>query len=157
MARIMTCCFLGHREICETEDLKKRIYEIVEMLITEKAVYTFLFGSKSRFNSVCYEIVTQLKVKYPHIQRVYVRAEFPVIDDSYKEYLLENYEDTYYPDSILRAGRAVYIKRNKIMIDESEYCVFYCKEAWSKERKSGTKIALEYAMKHNKTIYRLPE
>lgn len=75
MARIMTCCFLGHREICETEDLKKRIYEIVEILITEKAVYTFLFGSKSRFNSMCYEIVTQLKVKYPHIQRVYVRAE----------------------------------------------------------------------------------
>ena len=57
----------------------------------------FLFGSKSRFDDLCYEAVTELKKKYVHIQRIYVRAEFPYIDESYKSYLLKGYEETYYP------------------------------------------------------------
>ena len=60
-----TCCFLGHREICEEDELKSQIYALVEMLILEKKVDTFLFGSKSRFNSLCYEIATKIKEKYP--------------------------------------------------------------------------------------------
>ena len=33
-----TCCFQGHREICEEEELKSQIYALVEMLILEKKV-----------------------------------------------------------------------------------------------------------------------
>lgn len=43
------CSFFGHRTINETEELKSKLYEIVEKLIIEKQVDTFLFGSKSRF------------------------------------------------------------------------------------------------------------
>ena len=53
-----TCCFFGHRKINETEELKSKLYEIIEKLIVEKQVDTFLFGSKSRFNSLCQETVT---------------------------------------------------------------------------------------------------
>ena len=69
-----TCCFFGHRKINETEELKSKLIEIIEKLIVEKQVDTFLFGSKSRFNSLCLELVTEIKEKYPHIKRVYVRA-----------------------------------------------------------------------------------
>ena len=154
---VYTCSFLGHREICETQELKLQLYNVIEMLIRDKEVDTFLFGSKSRFNSLCYKLVTEMKEKYPHIKRIYVRAEFPVISDSYKAYLLENYEETYYPAKAIGAGRSVYIKRNYKMIDDSQFCVFYCEEEYEPTgRKSGTKIALEYAEKHNKTIYKFP-
>lgn len=73
-----TCCFIGHRNINETEELKSKLCEIIEKLIVENSVDTFLFGSKSRFNSLCQETVTQIKEKYPHIKRVYVRAEYQV-------------------------------------------------------------------------------
>jgi len=53
-----TCCFFGHREINETEELKSVITETVERLITEEKADTFLFGSKSRFDSLCLEILT---------------------------------------------------------------------------------------------------
>ena len=149
-----TCCFLGHRTIKETEELKERLYEIVERLIVENLVDTFLFGSKSRFNSLCLSIVTKIKEKYPHIKRVYVRAEFPYIDEEYKSYLLKSYEDTSYPEQIIGSGKAVYLKRNQEMINKSFYCIFYFdEECFPKNRRSGTKAALDYAIKNGKEIF----
>lgn len=147
------CTFFGHREINVTEGLSKRVYEAVERLITEEKVDTFLFGSKSRFNDLCLETMTKLKEKYPHIKRVYVRAEYQYISDQYRNYLLESYEDTYYPKSVEGAGRAVYVKRNCEMIDRSRFCVVYYNENDAPTtRKSGTKIALHYAKSLNKEI-----
>ncbi|MBQ8869557.1 MAG: DUF1273 family protein [Oscillospiraceae bacterium] len=152
-----TCCFFGHRTIDETEELKEQLCEIIEKLIVEERVDTFMFGSKSRFNDLCYELVTKIKEKYPHIKRVYVRAEYPFISDDYKEYLLKNYEYTYYPEKLLGATKSVYVKRNYEMIDNSHFCIVYYEERnLPTTRKSGTKVALEYALKHNKTIYRFP-
>jgi len=94
-----------------------------------------------------------MKEKYPHIKRVYVRAEFPVISNDYKAYLLTSYEDTVYPDKILGAGRAAYVERNYEMINRSRFCVFYYDEGGvPTTRKSGTKIALDYAIKQGKKI-----
>ena len=89
-----TCCFIGHKRITETKDLQEKLTHAIETLIVTEKVDTFLFGSKSRFDRLCLQTVTGLKEKYPHIQRIYVRAEFPVIDRDYRSYLLESYEDT---------------------------------------------------------------
>lgn len=151
-----TCCFIGHRTINETEELKERLCEIIEKLIVDENVDTFLFGSKSRFNSLCHELVTEIKEKYPHIKRTYVRAEYLNIDDSYKDYLLQHYEDTYYPEKIIGAGKAVYVERNCEMIDKSHFCIVYYNEQNAPTtRKSGTKIAVDYAVKQGKRIINL--
>lgn len=148
-----TCCFFGHRKINETEELKSKLIEIIEKLIVEKQVDTFLFGSKSQFNSLCLELVTEIKQKYPHIKRVYVRAEYPDINEQYTNYLLESYEDTYYPEHIRSSGRAAYVERNYEMINKSKYCIVYYDEPNAPTiRKSGTKIALDYAVKKEKRI-----
>ena len=148
-----TCCFIGHRTINETEELKLMLCDIIEKLIVENSVDTFLFGSKSRFNKLCHELVTKIKEKYPHIKRVYVRAEYPDINEHYKNYLLESYEDTYYPEKIMNSGRAVYVERNYEMIDKSHFCiVYYDEQNAPTTRKSGTKIALDYAVKQGKQI-----
>lgn len=149
-----TCCFIGHREIEETEELKGHLYETIENLITKEKVNTFLFGSKSGFNSLCYTCVTDLKEKYPFIRRIFVRAEYPVINDDYLKYLHQFYEGTYYPNSVMGAGKAAYIKRNCKMIDESDFCVFYYNERnFPQKRNSGTKIALDYAKRKAKNIF----
>ena len=148
-----TACFFGHRTINETEELKSKLIEIIERLIVEKQVDTFLFGSKSRFNSLCRETVTKIKEKYPHIKRIYVRAEYPDINEQYTNYLLESYEDTYYPEHIIGSGRAAYVERNYEMINKSHFCiVYYDEQNAPTTRKSGTKIALDYAIKKCKNI-----
>lgn len=152
-----TCCFLGNRTILETDDLKTNLRNTIEGLIIQESVDTFLFGSKSRFNSLCWELVTELQGKYSHIKRVYVRAEFPIISDNYKAYLLEYYEDSYYPNKIRGSGKAVYVERNYEMINNSQFCIVYYDERHTHiPHKSGTKIALDYAIKQNKNIIRFP-
>ncbi|MBQ7778961.1 MAG: DUF1273 family protein [Clostridia bacterium] len=152
-----TCCFFGHRNIIETEELKAQLTETVEKLITDENVDTFLFGSGSGFNSLCLDLVTQIKEKYPHIKRIYVRAEFPYITDQYLAYLLKSCDDTYYPEKILGAGRAAYVERNYEMINKSKYCiVYYDEQCAPSTRRSGTKIALDYAVKKGREIIIFP-
>lgn len=160
-----TCCFFGHRKINLTEDLKSKLRVTMEKLIVDEKVDMFLFGSRSDFDDLCYEIVTELKEKHPHIKRVYVRAEYPFIDESYRNYILESYEDTYYPERMENAGRASYVERNQEMINQSDVCVVYYDENYAPPRrrnsrrdladyqpKSGTKIAYDYAVRKGKTI-----
>ena len=52
-----TCCFFGHRKIEFTDELVSRLKEVVEDLITEKKVGTFLFGSKSQFDKLCLRLL----------------------------------------------------------------------------------------------------
>ena len=163
-----TCCFFGHRKINETDDLKKELYNVIEDLILTQNVNIFLFGSKSEFNSLCLEVVTELKEIYLYIKRVYVRAAFENIDIGYEKYLLESYEKTYYPEKIRGAGKAAYVERNYEMIDKSKYCVIYYDEDYKPPRrrnskrdlveyqpKSGTKIAFDYAEKKENKIINL--
>ncbi|MBO5199894.1 MAG: hypothetical protein J6B93_01310 [Clostridia bacterium] len=147
--REKTCCFIGHRKIDDSRDLRKTITDTVEALINDKGVDTFLFGSKSEFNSLCRELVTLLKEKYPHIRRIYVRAEYPFINESYKRYLLESYDDTYYPKRIQNSGRACYIERNHELIDHSLYLVTYFD---NKTTTGGTANAYAYALQKGLTI-----
>lgn len=165
-----SCCFLGHRTIEETPELIARLTSKVEALITEKAVNTFYFGSRSAFDSLCLKVVTGLKEIYPHIKRVYVRSAYPDISVSYKNYLLEHYEDTYFLEKMRGAGKASYVERNQEMIRKSDFCVFYYDENYAPPRrknsrrdlsdyqpKSGTGIAYQYAIKKRKEIINVLE
>ena len=152
----MQACFIGHRIIEETEELKALLKEIIVTLI-QKGVTSFLFGSKSAFDHLSWEVVTRLKKEYPYIRRVYVRSAYPYIEKSYKKYLLQFYEETYFPSKIEKAGKSSYVERNYEMIDSSAYCVFYYNENYIAplKRNSGTKIAYQYAVKKKKTIINL--
>ncbi|MBQ7897721.1 MAG: DUF1273 family protein [Clostridia bacterium] len=143
-----TCSFFGHRKIEVTEGLKKRLLEAVEELILKSGVDTFLFGSRSDFDKLSLETVTLLKEKYPHVKRIYVRAEFPYINESYTAYLMKKYDFTYYPEKILNSGKAVYVERNREMIDKSNFCIVFYDEHYTPTKKtvSGTATAYLYAL-----------
>jgi hypothetical protein len=148
-----TCCIFGHRTVTESGEFCSMLSDIIEKMIVNENVDTFLFGSKSRFNDLCLLLVTKIKEKYPHIKRIYVRAEYPYINEQYKNSLLKQYEDTYYPEKILNSGRFVYMKRNYEMINNSRFCiVYYDEKKLPSNRTSGTKIALDYAIKKRKQV-----
>ena len=160
-----TCCFFGHRKIDETAELKDKLFGIIENLIINEKVDTFFFGSKSQFDGLCYEIVTALKEKHPHIKRIYVRSAFQHIPDWYEDSLLKHYEGTYFPEHMENAGRASYVERNQEMINKSKFCVVYYNENYAPPRrknsrrdltdyqpKSGTAVAYEYANKRNNIL-----
>ena len=160
-----SCCFFGHRKIDVTEELKNKLSEIIENLIANEKIDTFLFGSKSQFDDFCHKIVTDLREKYPHIKRIYVRSAFQHISDWYEKSLLENNEGTYFPEHMENAGKASYVERNQEMINQSKFCVVYYDENYLPPRrrnsrrdlcdyqpKSGTAVAYDYAVKKEKEI-----
>ncbi len=159
-----SCCFIGHRKIENTDGVKEKLTEVISQLILQ-GVSVFYFGSRSEFDDLAWDAVTELKAQNQAIKRIYVRSAFAHISESYKKYLLESYEDTYMPKVVENAGKASYVERNQAMIDTSPICVFYYNESYAPPRrknskrdrtdyqpKSGTKLAYDYAVKRNKTI-----
>ena len=156
-----SCSFFGHRDTQATEELQQTIRETVEYLITQRQVDTFLFGSRSNFNDLCHLVVSQLKEKYPHIQRIAYTCKsetcvleserekweklYSIIDE--KEKCLLCVEKEVEHKTKYTAGRASYVERNYAMINDSHYCIFYYQENYKPkttngyQAKSGTAIA----------------
>ena len=73
----MIVCFIGHRTVNDAEQVKIKSTDAISSLIADGAD-AFLFGSRSEFDSLCWEAVTALKEKYPHIKRVCYTAPHEV-------------------------------------------------------------------------------
>jgi len=164
----MYACFIGHRNIEKREEVTLLLKQTVLSLI-DNGVTTFLFGSKSQFNTLAWDIVTGYREQYPFIRRVYVRSSNQYIDSPYEQFLLQFYEESFFLPQLEKAGKYSYVERNYAMIDNSDYCIFYYnqnyvpsvsnnnKNAVTVNRKatSGTKIAYRYAVSKGKTIINL--
>ncbi len=163
-----TCCFFGHRNAELSKEEREKLFGIIETLIVRENVDTFLFGSKSKFDRLCYETVCELQKIYPHIRRIYVSI-YPTYPDEESGFFPRGYEETYYPDGIRNAGRATYVKRNYEMIDKSKFCVVYFDEIYKPKSqrkniylpevqpKSGTRVAYGYACKKKREIINVLE
>lgn len=166
------CCFIGHRKIERTDEMVERLKDIINDLIFNKGVKTFLFGSRSQFDDLCHEIVTELQTKKMEIKRIMYtchseyavkREEKEDLEKIWSKLLkrdvkLKDYDGSMMSDRIFSAGKASYVERNQDMIDASDYCIFYYnsqylppKRKYSKrsvgeyQPKSGTELAYEYA------------
>ena len=151
----MIIAFIGHRKVEDVKKLKLKINSMIENLILKNNADTFLFGSKSQFDDICYESVTELKTKYPYLRRVYVRSANEYINNEYKDYLLSLYEESIFPISVRDAGRASYIRRNESMIDMCDILVVYFLADYKplgNKRQSGTELAMKYAVRKGKSI-----
>ena len=159
-----TCCFIGHRKINATAELRKRLQSILLDLI-ENGTTNFIFGDHSAFNALCYELVTEFKEKFPEIKRISFRKDYEDTDDYTMRFLIKGYEESICPKGVGNAGRASYIERNQAMIRESDICIFYYDENYLPARRklsrrdlfdyqpnSGTALAYRYAESKNKTI-----
>ena len=130
--------FFGHRKFDKTPELIERLAKEIKVLITEKDVNVFYFGSKSEFDDLCHQTVTELKEQYQYIKRIYVRSAFQHIPDWYEDSLLQHYEDTYFPQHMEKAGKASYVERNQEMINKSDFCVIYYDENYLPPRRKIT-------------------
>ena len=162
LKKLKICSFFGHRDCRLTGKQKNNLYELIENLIISFNVKEFLFGEHA-FDKISFYICLDLKMKYPEINLIYVRAKNENPSKDFIDKILELYDDTYFPKSAHNSGKYCYIKRNFDMIEKSDYCIFYYLErthSISREfgsnkiikTKSGTKIALDYAKKKSKEL-----
>jgi len=167
--KFYTCSFFGHRNVNVSEQLENNIMNLVEYLIINNNCKYFCFGSKSKFDNLCFDIVTKLKKQYSYIVRINYRAENEdYFTDDYKNFLLKIYDEIYFNDNLRKLGKLKYVVRNQAMIDDSDYCIFYYDENYKPpmrkkskrdlfeyQPKSGTKLAYDYAVNKHKKIINL--
>ncbi len=178
----MIVCFIGHRTVDNAEQLKTKLFDTLSMLIA-KGADTFIFGSRSNFDSLCWKVVTELKEKHPHLKRISYNTPHELAFTSKEEreqcekffsQMLKHevhyadYEEAVSSQKSLKANKNAYIMRNQEMIEGSDVCVFYYNKDYlpplrkrSKRRvfenqpKSGTAIAFAYALQKKKTLINL--
>ena len=166
------CSFFGHRDTEQTEELKVKVREVVERLIVEEGVDTFLFGSRSKFDELCHIVVTELKEKYSHIQRIAYLCKHEsgclagegkdeqrrIRELTGRDVYVREFEDIKKSDRVNSAGRASYVERNQWMINNSVCAIFYINNGKRQlDKKSGTYLAYEYAKMRGICIIVLPQ
>ena len=134
------CCFIGHRRIDLIKELEEKTKNVIEDLIINKEVETFLFGSKSEFEQIYFNLYKE-------------KVNLLCVDEKFEH-------KTKYT-----SGKASYVERNQAMIDNSDYCIFYYNENYKPQPrkqskrdityyqpKSGTALAYKYAKQKKKEI-----
>ena len=159
------CSFFGHRDTPQTEELKQKVRETVERLIVEEGVDAFLFGSRSNFDELCHMVVTEMKEKYPHIQRIAYLCKHEsgclvgkgkdeqrrIKELTGRDVYVREFEDIKRSDRVNSAGRASYVERNCLMIKDSNFVVVHLEEGRN-DGKSGSRLAYKYSLKQKKSM-----
>ena len=86
----MKVCFIGHRKVEVTEELRSALCALLLELIREGAT-DFLFGDHSQFNDLCYDAMTELRQDYPRLRRVKLRTGDPELSDYAKRFFFDGY------------------------------------------------------------------
>lgn len=120
-----TCCFIAPYSTRLSDDDIKKLELILNDIVINANVRTFLFGFQTDIDFVCYRILKNIKDKYPNIKLIYLQKGFKnLIKKNYKD-KFKLYDKSYYPKKDACTGELSPFKRHEIYIDNSDYCIFY--------------------------------
>ena len=137
--------FCGHRDLIgeEKNELRQRLYSVLETLIVEGAE-EFLLGGYGSFDLLSASVLRELKTKYPHIRSVLVLA---YLNQRYDEKL---YDETEYPPLEEVPKPFAILKRNQYMVEKADALISFVRF-----HLGGAAKTLEYARKKKKTVISL--
>ena len=122
------CTFFGHRE-CYGLD-RQVLQQTIEELIT-KGVDTFYVGNQGQFDSAVYSSLKELRKEHPRIRVCVVLAYLPTEKNE-----CDDMTDTMYPE-IEGHPKFAIERRNRWMIEASDYCLCYINHTWGSAYKFG--------------------
>ena len=147
-----TCSCFGHSDVDITDDLIARTRIEIGKAI-EDSVRIFLFGGRSDFDDLCYDLVTEKKNDNPqlNIKRVFCFALDKQLRKPPRWYVPKEYEALECPTKDFDYWYTAIYYRNLAMIDQSDLILF-----WVEEREnSGAYKTYRYAVKKHKRIVNL--
>ena len=124
------CCFAGHSNISNQEEIKIRLKNEIIYLIEKENVTEFYNGYKGAFDAVCARTVNELKKDYPFIKSFWVLSYMPREKDDYTDNLLKLFDESIYPDLENIHPRFAIVKRNEWMVNNSDFLIAYVKHDW---------------------------
>ena len=157
--REKTCCFTGHRNI-PSENIPSLIQKTaaeVRGLIVNHGVSRFCVGGAIGYDTLAAKILFQLKeTEFPNVEIILIYPFDGFIDGWRKEQqneykiLLPKYDRMIC--ACEQPGREAYLARNRILVDNSAFCVAYCIRG-----RSGAAYTIRYAKQQGLPVYNLAE
>ncbi len=142
----MIITFFGHRDFIGNEMKKEQIKNILNSLSGKEEI-TLFFGGYGNFDSFCLSVAKEM-YKKKKVRFCYIT---PYINEAFQRnhlfYLSKDFDEIIYPQLEKVPLRFAISYRNKYMIDESDFIIFYVKNSFG-----GAYEALKYAKKKNKNF-----
>ncbi len=141
-----SCCSFGHRDVIH--DITARLDEILEELITQRGVTTFLTGGMGQFDGKFSTAVRRKKRAHSGIELVLVCPYLTQELNQNKIWYEQSYDSILIPSEL--AGihyKAAIRARNRWLADHADYVVSYLCHSYG-----GAYDAVRYAEKRGKPI-----
>ena len=144
----ISSCF-GHLDVEITDKLRARTSEEIDKAIAD-GVRIFLFGGRSDFDDLVYDIVSEKKAQNPQldIKRIFCFALDKQLRRPPSWFVRKEYEGYDCPIKDFDWWYTAIYYRNCAMIDQSDLVLFYAEE----RENSGAYKAYKYAIKVHKSI-----
>lgn len=65
------CSCFGHQKINITIELRRKVESFIRHLIKYEDYDIFYFGGFSDFDDLCWQVVSELRKEFPHVQRYF--------------------------------------------------------------------------------------
>lgn len=133
MMRETTCVFIGHSDCfgIDKNVLRQKITDLIDIGVTE-----FLCGGMGGFDMLCANEIKSLQKTYPLVRCILV---IPYLNDDLK-YNSVFFEQILYPEYKNKYFKALITERNRYMVDNAAYAVYYILHTWG-----GAIKTFEYA------------
>ena len=119
----MICTFFGHKVV--PESIENDLQRVLIDLIKNKNVDLFYVGNQGHFDALVRKNLNFLKSIFPNITYYVVLAYMPKENSKLNT---NNFSDTIYPEGLeFTPPKYAIDKRNRWMLDKSEYVVTYVK------------------------------
>lgn len=144
------CSFFGHSNLYG-EKLEERLKAEIINCIESKGINDFLLGGYGEFDLLCARVLRELKTKYAQIKTylvlAYLDKKFDEIDKKYNEL---TFNELIYPELEKVPKKFAIIRRNKWIVDNSDFIIFFVTHLWG-----GASKMFEYATKRQKNFVNL--
>ena len=143
------CVFFGHRKK-NYQKYKPKLKRILEDLIENEGFTQFYSGGRGAFDSLCAEVVAELKNSYPNIKNTLILSYLPPSNASF--ILPTAYTDSAYLLEHNVPPRYAVLESNKRMVDIADCVIVGISCDWG-----GAWKAAEYAKRKKKRIINVCE
>lgn len=143
------CSCFGHFNVDLTDELKARTSKEIDKALAD-GVRIFLFGGRSDFDDLVYDIVTEKKAQLPQleIKRIFCFALDKQLRKPPTWFQRKEYEGYECPTKDFDWWYTSIYYRNCAMIDQSDLVLFYAEE----RENSGAYKTYKYAVKSKKKL-----
>lgn len=146
------CSFFGHRNLVLTNQLREKLEDEIKQTIVDQDCCMFYFGEFGEFDDVCYKIVSELKVLYPQVRRIYVATNEKDLC-RHKKTREKVYEEQIIFSLKFNWWYQIIYYRNIAIIDNSDFVIFYVEN----KNNSGAYKALQHAKKNKKSYINIAQ